>query len=146
MAANVAGPSKLYSAPGVEGMNIMYNHNNTGGSSNLSSGNSETTVYPPQPYALQQVDSSNSTQTSPSTSATKTNKSDNVTDNTSTGSAGNGLARKRGASNSPGNEAKEKKARGDSQDDSGSPGTKALKTGANGTPIDARAWGEEASK
>ena len=151
MASNVAGPSNLFSSPVVGGMTTMFNHSS--GNTNNTSISTETSVYPPQPYALQQSTqqpTSGSAHTSPSTSASKTNKSDSTTDNTSTGSTVSGLSsRKRNASSSPGNDAKEKKARGEAGDDttsSGSPGQKGPKNAASGSPTDVRAWGEEAAK
>lgn len=125
----------------------MFNQSN--GASNSNNG-ADTSVYPPQPYAPIQSSqpSTVSSNTSPSTSAGKTIKSDGATDATSTSSGVvNGLSRKRNASDSPGNEGKEKKAKGEGEDGSNSsPGTKSAKSSSNGAPNDVRAWGEEAAK
>jgi hypothetical protein len=150
MASNVAGPSNLLSAPIVGGMTTMFNHSS--GTTSTASNGAETSIYPPQPYANHQSTqpSSGSAHTSPSTSASKTNKSsDSTTDNTSTGSTVSGLSRKRNASSSPGNDAKEKKARADGVEEAnstGSPGQKGQKGTVNGSPTDGRSWGEEAAK
>lgn len=149
MASNVAGPSKSFANPVIGGMSTMFGHNS--GGSNTTIGSSDTTIYPPQPYGLHQSSLPNnaSAHTSPSTSTSKTNKSESVTDNTSTGSTVNGLSRKRNASNSPGNDSKEKKARGEGGGEDASmnsPGARGNKSAANGHPSDVRAWGEEAAK
>lgn len=149
MASNVAGPSKSFANPVIGGMSTIFGHNS--GGSNTTIGSSDTTIYPPQPYGLHQSSLPNnaSAHTSPSTSASKTNKSESVTDNTSTGSTVNGLSRKRNASASPGNDSKEKKARGEGGGEDAlmnSPGSRGPKSAANGSPTDVRAWGEEAAK